>query len=96
MMTKEISIPDAKERLTIPDLWRVLTLNGEAPTKDGVYCSPFRDDSQPSFSIFADGKRFKDHGTGEGGDAITFYGIARGIENRDAVKEFLSLAAKWK
>jgi DNA primase len=76
-------------------IWRVLTLNGEPPVRDGVYRSPFREERNPSFSIFANGTRFKDHATGDSGDAITFYAMARGIENRDAVKEFLNLAAQW-
>lgn len=95
MNTSQISILEAKERLRIPTLWRVLTLNGTPPCKDGVYRSPFREDGKPSFSIFANGTRFKDHGTGESGDAITFYAMARGIENREAVKQFLTLASRW-
>ncbi len=90
-----ITICEAKERLPIPTLWRILMIAGEAPSKDGVYRSPFREDGNPSFSIFANGTRFKDHATGESGDAITFYAMARCIENRDAVKEFLNLAAQW-
>jgi DNA primase len=95
-MTKPtITITEAKNRLPIFTVWRVLTLNGNPPAKDGVYHSPFREDGNPSFSIFANGTRFKDHATGESGDAITFYAMARNIENREAVKEFLTLAATW-
>jgi DNA primase len=90
-----MTISQAKERLNILILWRALTLTGNPPAKDGVYRSPFREDGNPSFSIFADGTRFKDHATGESGDAITFYAMARGIENREAVKGFLTLAAQW-
>ncbi|MDA7921296.1 CHC2 zinc finger domain-containing protein [Verrucomicrobiales bacterium] len=93
-MRNVITIPEAKERITIPHLWAILTLSGDPPIKDGVYQSPFRDDSSPSFSIFAGGRRFKDHGTGEGGDAITFLALARGIDNRDAVKEFVTIASR--
>ena len=94
-MTKlPITLNEAKDRLRIPTVWG-LTLNGDPPAKDGVYRSPFREDGNPSFSIFANGTRFKDHATGESGDAITFYAMARGIENREAVKEFLTLAAQW-
>lgn len=89
-----MTIPDAKARLTIPTLWRILNLNGEPPSKDGVIRSPFREERNPSFSIYAGGTRFKDHATGEGGDAITFYAMARGIGNREATKEFLALAAR--
>ena len=93
MPLQPITIPEAKERLTIHILW-TLTFPGEPPAKDGVYRSPFREDGNPSFSIFANGTRFKDHATGESGDAITFYAMARGIENREAVREFLNLAAQ--
>lgn len=95
MTISPITITEAKDRLPIPTLWRILNLVGDPPAKDGVYRSPFREERNPSFSIFANGTRFKDHATGESGDAITFYAMARGIENRDAVKEFLNLAAQW-
>lgn len=95
MTSRLITIPEAKVRLTIPSLWALLTLPGDPPARDGVYRSPFREERNPSFSIFANGTRFRDHATGESGDAITFYAMARGIENRDAVKEFLNLAAQW-
>jgi len=94
MTLQPITITEAKARLTIPILW-TLTFPGDAPAKDGVYRSPFREERNPSFSIFANGTRFKDHATGESGDAITFYAMARGIGNREAVKEFLTLAAQW-
>lgn len=95
MTLPPITISEAKARLPIPALWRILNLNGEPPARDGVYRSPFREEANPSFSIFAGGTRFKDHATGESGDAITFYAMARGIGNREAVKEFLNLAAQW-
>jgi len=95
MTISPMTISEAKDRLTIPTLWRLLRLNDEPPAKDGVYRSPFREERNPSFSIFANGTRFKDHATGESGDAITFYAMARGIGNREAVKEFLTLAAQW-
>ena len=95
MTLSPITIAEAKARLPIFSLWRILNFDGIPPAKDGVYRSPFREDGNPSFSIFDNGTRFKDHATGESGDAITFYAMARGIENRDAVKEFLNLAAQW-
>jgi hypothetical protein len=95
MTISPITISEAKNRLPIFALWKILNLNGEPPAKDGVYRSPFREERNPSFSIFANGTRFKDHATGERGDAITFYAMARGIGNREATKEFLTLAAQW-
>ena len=92
-----MTILEAKERIRIPDLWSHMKLIGNPPKSDGVTCSPFREDSSPSFSIFDDGRRFKDHGTGEAGDAITFYSLACcGIDNRQATKEFMNLAKQWK
>ena len=39
----------AKERLTIPELWRLLNL----PGNPGRSCrSPFREDRNPSFSVY--------------------------------------------
>lgn len=96
MTITPMTIKEAKERVRIPDLWRILNITGRAPRPVEVIRSPFRDDSRESFSVFADGKRFKDHGTGEGGDAISFYAMARGIENREAVKEFINLASNWR
>lgn len=53
----------------IPDAWRDLGLPGEP----GKSCrSPWRDDRTPSFSIFDDGRKFKDHATGESGDVFEF------------------------
>ena len=89
-----MTISEAKDRLRIPTLWRRLVLPGEPPACDGVCRSPFREDSSPSFSIYAGGTRFKDHGSGDGGDAITFLAMARRIGNREAVLEFLDLAAR--
>lgn len=80
----------AKDRLRIPELWRMLSLPGE-PAKS---CrSPLRaDDANPSFSVFNDGLLWKDHGTGEHGDAIDFLARARNLSLKDAIAEFKRLA----
>jgi antitoxin (DNA-binding transcriptional repressor) of toxin-antitoxin stability system len=80
----------AKERLRIPELWRLLNLPGEAAKS----CrSPLRaDDANPSFSVFDDGLRWKDHGTGEHGDAVDFLARARSLSLKDAIAEFKRLA----
>jgi hypothetical protein len=58
---------EARETITIPDAWRMLGFEGE-PKRS---CrSPFREDRTPSFSIFDDGRGWKDHTTGEGGDVV--------------------------
>lgn len=57
---------------TLPQLWVMLGLPGE-PKTSGTMRSPWRDESNPSFSIFNGGYAFKDHG-GEGaaGDGVEF------------------------
>jgi hypothetical protein len=79
----------AKERLLIPALWLLLNL----PGKPGHLCrSPFRKDRNPSFSIYDGGRRWKDHGTGEGGDAVDFLARALNLSNEDAFKKLIELA----
>ena len=83
------SLQAAKHKLRIPELWQMLSLDG-APAKS---CrSPFREDSNPSFSVFDDGLKFKDHGTGEHGDAVDFLARACALSLADAIREFKKLA----
>lgn len=61
--------------------------------------SPLRsDDKNPSFAIFKGrngGLMFKDHGTGDGGNAIDFIKLYRNINNRpDLEKELLRILRK--
>lgn len=80
----------AKDHLRIPELWRLLGLPGE-PAKSSR--SPLRaDDTNPSFSVFNDGLLWKDHGTGEHGDAIDLLARARNLSLKDAIAEFKRLA----
>lgn len=58
--------------------------------KGKLYCSPFRKDEHPSFSIFGDGKLFKDLATGETGNVISFTAKLKGISNKEAYKLLLS------
>ncbi|MBL9146167.1 MAG: hypothetical protein JNM99_20970 [Verrucomicrobiaceae bacterium] len=73
MKADALSIEEIKARLTIPDVWRILQLPG-APGKSCA--SPFRPDKKPSFSVFDDERRFRDHATGEGGTVIDFIQLA--------------------
>jgi hypothetical protein len=76
---------EARAAVTIADAWQMLRLPGEPKAS----CrSPFRDERTPSFTIFADGKAFKDHATGEGGDVIEFIRLAIGGDHR-AVRDWL-------
>jgi hypothetical protein len=83
----------AKERLRIPELWRILNLPGEPATRDGVkFCSPLRSDSHPSCS-FSDGcKLMTDWSRGQHYDAINFLGEVLGLQNGEATKRFLEIA----
>ena len=63
-VTCDSPLQAAKEELPIPALWQLLNL----PGKPARSCrSPFREDRNPSFSIYDGGHRWKDHGTGLGG-----------------------------
>jgi len=54
--------------------------------------SPFRDDKTPSFSIYNQGRRFRDHGNGSHGDSFDFYQLARGQTAKEAFPGFVELA----
>lgn len=92
-----ISISDLKARYPIAVAWRDLGLAGE-PAKCGR--SPFpadhrNGDAHPSFSVFADGGRWKDQATGEGGDVLDLVKKARGCDTPSAiawVRERLGIA----
>jgi hypothetical protein len=56
--------------LTIDKLWQHFRFE---PRKGNPVSSPFRDDRDPSFSIYDEGRRWKDHGTGDhGAPSISF------------------------
>ncbi len=86
-----LTIEEAKRRLSIFDIWELLELDG-SPRHS---CrSPFRDDTKPSFSVYADGMRWRDFGTDEGGDAIDFLASALKLGKKAACREFLALAQR--
>ena len=77
-------IADIKERLPIPEAWRLLGLPGE-PGR--CVASPFRADRHPSFSIFDDGRRFKDHsGASPAGDVLDFIAAALRCDTKGALE----------
>lgn len=83
----------AELRLPLPDLARALGL--VVSERPGTCRSPFREERRPSFSwrVAQDGRaRWKDFGTGEGGDCPGFLAKALGLSNREAVKRYLELA----
>ena len=82
-------LASALERFTIPELWQLLGLSG---TPQASCCSPFREDKNPSFTIYADGQRWCDHGTGEGGDAVDFVAQACDLSKSNAARKLIDLA----
>jgi hypothetical protein len=82
-------IAEAKDRFTIPILWRMFNLPGK-PAKS---CrSPFREDRSPSFSVSEDGLRWIDFANGERGDGIDFLAKIKGISSAEAFIEFREMS----
>ncbi len=83
------SLARAKDRLTVLALGPILFPGWEV----GRSCrSPFREDRHASFSVFADGRAWKDFTTGEAGDAVDFIAKAHGLSKADAVRALISMA----
>jgi hypothetical protein len=85
-------LKSAIRRLPIHILWYRLGLQGKVT---GHCCvrSPLRDnDRHPSFSIFDDGRRYKDHGTGESGDSFDFFKAVKKLNGKEAYRPFLEVA----
>jgi putative DNA primase/helicase len=67
---------ELKDKVRIPIVWEALELPGD-PKKSTF--SPFRNEDKPSFSVFDDGKKFKDFGDAEAhGDVFDF--VAMGLK----------------
>lgn len=83
-MSGVASIQQLKARLKIPQAWRMLDLPGQPAAS----CrSPFRpDEKHPSFSVYADGTRAKDHATGETFDVVDFVRKAQGADVGGALR----------
>ena len=80
------ALNEAKLALNVADAWHRLGLAGE-PRKS---CrSPFREDRSPSFSVYDDGHRWKDHSTGKGGDVCDFIAAALNVSLTEASKWLL-------
>ena len=82
-MSAAPSIEDIKMAYRIPAAWRDLQLDGE-PGK--CVCSPFREEKNPSFSVYDDGRRWRDFGSGESGDVLDFVGRAKGTDASGALR----------
>lgn len=82
-------IRQLKQTFNVFDAYRTLGLPGE-PKK--LMKSPFREDSNPSFSIYNNGNNWKDFGTGETGDVIAFIEKVENLQPNKAFSRFLELA----
>jgi hypothetical protein len=94
MKTINSPLKEAVRRLPIPVLWHLLGLPGRV-TGNCCVKSPLRnDDRSPSFSIYAAGTRFKDHGTGEGGDSFDLFQAVKKMDAKSAWRPFLELSRR--
>jgi P4 family phage/plasmid primase-like protien len=97
-----MGLEDCREKMPIWVLFGALGLGGAdkvaawggSAAGDAKICSPFRPDNSPSFSVFVrDGVGFwKDHGTAEGGDEVRLIEMAKGVDNKAAIKIYHELA----
>lgn len=86
-----MSLDEAKVRLRIPDLWAMLNLPGDC--RNNPCHSPFYErTSRPAFSIFDDGRAFKDHRTDAKGSAVDFLILATALSRSAACVKFIELA----
>jgi hypothetical protein len=83
------AVAEAKERLTIRDIGASLFPDW----RPGKSCRcPWREDRNPSFSVSEDGRLFNCFASGEGGDAVSFLALARGITESEAARELIRMA----
>lgn len=84
-----------KQALTIPTLGALLGC-WETPSAGFARHrrSPFREDRHPSFSIYAEDRRWKDFGTNDGGDLVDFAAKALGLSLSDAARHLLALSSR--
>jgi hypothetical protein len=83
------SIEELKQRIDLHDLADKLGL--ERPHSRGNYKSPSHPDESPSLSIFANGTRWKDHSTDEGGTCIDLVMVVEEIPVDEAINRLHEL-----
>ena len=86
-----LTLAEAKERIRIPDLWRILGLPGDC-LKNPCHSPLYEHAEKPSFSVSAEGDLFNDFRTGHKGDAVTFLQLATGLSTKEAIHKFIGLA----
>jgi len=82
-------IRELKELIDLHDLASKLGL--ERPNGKGNYRSPKHPDKNPSLSIFAGGKAWKDHSTGEGGSCVDLVRYVTGCDTGWAIRRLREL-----
>ena len=94
MTSIDSPLKDAIRRLPIPVLWQRLGLPGRVTEKCCIR-SPLRDDDRsPSFSIFANGSRWHDYGTGQRGDSFDLFQAIKKMDAKTAWRPFLELSRR--
>jgi hypothetical protein len=92
-------VSQALEALTLADIWELAPDASEAPRRDGLRESPFRQDKNPSFSIFGGLRRYKDQASDDkAGGVWTFVQACRPEWSKQEVARFLVERAglQWK
>jgi len=80
----------AKERLSIPAVGAMMFPDW----KPGKACRcPWRDDRKPSFSVYEDGRKWKDFASGAGGDVADFLAAASGSSPEEGARRLIQMAS---
>lgn len=79
-------LAEIKERLTIAEVWRHLGLAGQPPARGCGVCDAPWASNHGSLSVFNDGRAWKDHATGEGGDVPAFIRRATNCDFPEALR----------
>lgn len=94
----KLEIADAKRRVLLPELARILRVPGKIPEHDGelVPC-PWHErhkhgDKRPSFNFHSGLMRYRCFGCGAAGDAGDFIAEWCGISQEDGLRRFLEIA----
>jgi|TARA_R110002167_G_scaffold102250_3_gene265438 hypothetical protein len=82
-------IEDIKARV---DIFELLQRRGIETKGSKPILSPIRDERTPSFSIYQDGKRWKDFGSDEGGDVIDLEQVLCGVDKKEAIRSLAEMA----
>ena len=90
-----MNLDEAKDRLRIPGLWAMLHLPSDC-RKNPCHSPFYEPTSKPSFSVFNDGRNFKDQRTGEKGSAVDFLILATALSRSAACVKFVELAGDRK